>query len=192
MKIIFSTFLVTLCIICFTSCSKKKKIVINNNDSKKTINSDTLKTQKNSEKIVVLNTRLYTQLKGIQSFDYLKQNIEKLNKQSLLITKETAPLVVEELKELNQVLPNNTRTKAVLSRLIEIETFASLLDFELNKSITDTNLVTINTRKTIVAYNHFITQLNETEIVVPNKIEEELKKEFTIKKDSIINDGPLF
>ena len=135
--------------------------------------SDTIPKKKNRLKTFKLKKSIQKKINEYESFTFTKAYIDTLNKASYSILNNTIYSLNEELEELPKELDSTLKTKGVLSRIIQIETYGKAINFEFSKQHKDTVKINSHTIKLLESYNHLITQLNETSAKLP----EELKKQ---------------
>lgn len=152
--------------------------------------NDTLTNTQKRLSLLKLNSKIKQKINDLESYTNTKIYIDSLNITPYSKAKELAFKLDEQLEELTNQLDSNLKTKSVLSRLKQIETYSKGIGFETSKNNIDTLKIKDHIYKTLAAYNNFITQLNETNIKLPDNLRKQLKSR-SIKKDSI-KEEPLF
>ena len=152
---------------------------------------DSIPRTKKRVRLIKLKSKVSKTLNELQSFPIIKGQLDTLNTASYAQIEQISSIITDQLDELKQELPDEMKTKGVLSRMGQVKNYCLKIDFEITKRVADTSEIDKNINKTLEAYNTLVIQLNETQARLPKEIEEQLKKNNEIKKDTI-EGVPLF
>ena len=183
-------YLPILLLICSTLFYCKKN---QNTQTTRTYNViyDSIPKKKKRVKILALKPKVKKKIDEVQSFSITSEYIDSLNIAPLNKVEEITYTLNENLEELIIKLDPSLKSKGVLSRIKQIETYSRAVNFEFFKNHRDTAVINKHLIKTIESFNNLITQLNETNTRLPEDFEKQLKKDVSIKKDSV-EGVPLF
>lgn len=155
------------------------------------IYNDSIPKKKKRVKTLALKKGVKQKIETSQSYTITREYIDSLNIAPFSKINDIAYIINEQLEELPTELDSTLKTKGVLSRLKQIETYSRAINFETSKNNRDTTKINEHITKTLESFNSLIVQLNETSVELPKNFKEELEKTNQIKKDSI-EGVPLF
>ncbi|WP_010520656.1 hypothetical protein [Aquimarina agarivorans] len=185
MKTLFSTLFLLFMLL--LGCNKTPQI--KDFTTKQQLDSLQLKTDRIT--IINSNAQIPKQIKDNANFEALTKNIDTLNRVSFMGMKSVVISINENIEELKETLPITYRNKSVQSRLNEMYTYSKDVTYRLTLTSKDTLLLNTKVNKLLTAYNHLLTQINETTYKLPDDFKKELNREKEIKKDTIAVE-PLF
>lgn len=171
--------------------SCKKNNTETNTINTYTIFSDSIQKKTKRLKTYKLKAAIQKKMDGSQTFAITSDYIDSLNTAPFSLVDEFAYILNEQLEELPSELDSTLKTKGVLSRIKQMETFSRAINFEVSKQNKDTAVINTHITKVIESFNNLITQLNETNARLPEDFKKQLEEAAEIKKDTI-EGVPLF
>ena len=179
-------------------CASVTLFSCTNNISKTEINNsgfsvyeDSIPKTKNRLKLIKLKPLVKKSIEESPSFGIVEEYIDSLNTSPFSKIEEITFLLKDQVGEVSTEMPNDLKTNGVLSRLNQIRNYCLKTEFTLAKRVIDTNTLNENILQILKSYNTLVIQLNETQSRIPKEIEEQLKQDKKIKKDTI-EGTPLF
>ena len=183
-----SSYLILLFFCTIFSCKKETPSV---QEVGYNIYNDSISKKKNRVKIFKLKRSIQEKTDEYPSFTSTIESIDSLNLAPFNKVAEISYILSEQLFEIPRELDSTLKTKGVLSRIAQMETYSSAISFETSKQNKDSVKINNHVIKVIESYNDLITQLNETSAKLPEEIKKQLEKTNNIKKDTI-EGVPLF
>lgn len=184
-----SKYYLLLLIIAMLFCCKKN--THESNTISYNIFYDSIPKKNNRVKTLKLKAAIQKKMNGSQSYGVTTDYIDTLNTAPLSEVDEIAYILNEQLEDLPQELDSTLKTKGVLSRIKQMETFSRAINFEISKQNRDTTKINTAIIKVIESFNNLIIQLNETNARLPEDFKKQLEEAAEIKKDTI-EGVPLF